>query len=1014
MKSFTRALLFSLFGMVVAVSTLRAQTVLQETKAHHWADSVYQSLTLQQRIGQLIVLRANAPYGPYEKKVGKYIRQYNLGGISFLAGDPVKQALQTNRWNLQARTPLFVAMDAEWGLAMRLKGTVRYPYPMTVAAGASDSLIYLMGKQIGIQCRRMGIHINFAPVVDVNDNPQNPVIGMRSFGENPRKVAEKAFAYAKGLEEERVLACAKHFPGHGNTSRDSHKTLPVVSDTRKALEKTALFPFRYLFHTIPPVDAVMVAHLSVPSLEKRKNLPTSLSYRVVTGLLKHQMHFQGLVITDALDMKGVSLQFRQGNGALKAFLAGNDILLTPGNVPAAVEKIAAEVKKNKKAARRLEESCKKILYYKYLSGAADRKTIDTANLPADLNLPEYHRTAATLFYRAVTVVKNDSLLPLQDTVPAKTAIVIVGDNHETAFEKTFRRYYPAKVYYLKKNAPEAEKKFVLKQLPRFDRAVFCVVNTRLSAAHRFGITQAEIDFLEKAARTIPSVLNLFASPYALNFFKHPAVFKAIVVSYQDVPETRKASAEIIAGTRTSMGKLPVSTKDFRAGTGIRLPKIRLRYGTPGEVGADTNILRQADSIALAGINMHAYPGCQILAAKNGIVFYDKAFGYQTYADTVPENENMLYDLASITKVLATTVALMKQQQDSVIDINNKISRYLPMLLYSNKKDLGFKEVLSHQAGLQDWIPFYLSTLKLHLSEKSIPTTNVLHWIRMVLGKENPDSIGPDTTLYHHNISELYTVRVAQNMYLQKDYHYHMMQQILDSPLGEKKYQYSGLGFYLFKAMTERLNEQPFDQYLYKNIYHRMGLYHLVFTPRRYFRYTMTNPTEHDTVWRMQQVWGDVHDMGAAMLGGVSGNAGLFGNAHDVAAMLQMLMDGGKYDGKQILDSAVIALFNHRYFAVDSNRRGLGFDKPLLKYMDHKSNCQSASDKSFGHSGFTGTYMWADPQNGLIYVFLSNRVFPDMNNTKLADEDIRTNIHQVFYNAFLKNPLPLVREKEKRH
>lgn len=1014
MKSFTRTLLFSLFGMVVAVSTLRAQTVLQKTKAHHWADSVYQSLTLQQRIGQLIVLRANAPYGPYEKKVGKYIRQYNLGGISFLAGDPVKQALQTNRWNLQARTPLFVAMDAEWGLAMRLKGTVRYPYQMTVAAGASDSLITLMGKQIGLQCRRMGIQINFAPVADVNNNPQNPVIGMRSFGENPKQVATEAFAYMKGLQEKGVIACAKHFPGHGDTYRDSHKTLPVVLISKKELEKTALYPFQYLFHASPPVAAVMVAHLSVPALEKKKNLPASLSHEVVTHWLKQKMGFKGLVITDALDMKGVSMQFHHGNGALKAFLAGNDILLTPNDVPAAIEKIAAEVQKNKKAARRLEESCKKILYYKYLSGAANRTPIDTAHLMADLNLPEYHRTAATLFDRAVTVVKNDKLLPLQDTLPSKTAIVIVGDNHETAFEKTFRRYYPAKVFYLKKDAPEVEKHFVLKQLSHYDRAILCVVNTRISAAHHFGITPAETDFLEKAARRTPAVLNLFASPYALDFFKHLDVFKAIVVSYQDVPETQKASAEIITGTRASLGHLPVSTRLFRAGTGLALPKIRLRYGTPQEVGADTNVLRKADSIALAGINMHAYPGCQILAAKNGIIFYDKAFGYQTYADTVPENSHMLYDLASMTKVLATTVALMKQQQDSVIDIHKKISRYLPMLLYSNKKDLGFKEVLSHQAGLQDWIPFYLSTLKLHLSEKEIPKTNVLHWIQVVIGKENPDSIGPDTTLYHHHISELYTVRVAQNMYLQKDYHYHMMQQILDSPLGEKKYQYSGLGFYLFKTMTERLNEQPFDQYLYHNIYHRMGLYHLVFTPRRYFPYTLTNPTEHDTVWRMQQVWGDVHDMGAAMLGGVSGNAGLFGDTHDVAAMLQMLLDGGRYDGKQILDSTVIALFNHRYFAADSNRRGLGFDKPLLKYLDHKSNCQSASPASFGHSGFTGTYMWADPQNGLIYVFLSNRVFPDMNNTKLADEDIRTNIHQVFYNAFLEHPLPLVREKEKRH
>ncbi len=735
-----------------------------------------------------------------------------------------------------------------------------------------------------------------------------------------------------------------------------------------------------------------------------------MSHKVVTGLLKEKMHFKGLVMTDALDMKGVSLRYNNGEAALMAFLAGNDILLTPNSIPNAVAKIKRKVLKNKKAAQRLEESCKKILVYKYLSGVSQRKSIDTAHLLADINKPEYKNTADKLFYGAVTVVKNSGhLLPLQDTVPATTAIVIVGDNHPATFEKIFRQYFPAKVYYLKKQASEQDINSVLKQLPHFDRAVFCVVNTRLSASAHFGITSGEIQFLEKAAGKTNTVLNLFASPYALNFFKNPDAFRAIIVSYQDVPQTQKASAEIITGTRAATGRLPVAAGHFPEGTGIRLPKIRLRYGTPEETGANVVMLNKIDSIALAGIKMHAYPGCQILAAKNGIIFYHKAFGYQTYADTVPEKMNYLYDLASVTKMLATTVALMKQEQDSLIDINKKLSDYLPMLRHSNKKDLGFKEVLSHQAGLQDWIPFYLSTLKLHLPEKEIPTTNVLHWIQYKLGRENPDNVGPDTTIYHHQISELYTVRVAQHLYLQKDYHYHMMQQILNSPLGEKKYQYSGLGFYLFKAMTERLNEQPFDQYLYDNIYHCMGLYHLVFTPRRYFPYTLTNPTEDDTVWRMQQVWGDVHDMGATMLGGVSGNAGLFGNAHDVAAVMQMLMDNGVYDGKRILDSAVISRFNHRYFVADSNRRGLGFDKPLLRYIDHKSNCKSASPESFGHSGFTGTYAWADPENVLVYVFLSNRVFPDMLNTKLADEDIRTNIHQLFYNAFLKKPVPLVKE-----
>ena len=977
-KSFYRSF-FSFLFLTALLSTMRlsAQNTEQLKRATRWADSVYLSLTPEQRIGQLIIARANYANRPYDTLLDKYIKKYNLGGVCFFAGSPVSQAKQTNHWNSLAQTPLFVTIDAEWGLGMRLKNTLKYPLQMTLGALARDSLIYRMGQEIGQQCRRMGVHINFAPVVDVNSNPENPIIGMRSFGQDPENVAEKAFLYMKGMEENGVIACAKHFPGHGNTYQDSHKTLPVVTARKKEIEKTALYPYRSLFKSRPPVSAVMVAHLSIPALEKRKNLPTSLSYRVVTKLLKEKMHFHGLIITDGLDMKGVTRNYAKGEVAKMAFEAGNDLLLIPGDIPASIEKIKEAVQKSKTGQKRLEESCKKILKYKYLSGAYKRAIIDTNNLLASLNRPTYKSTINRLFYSSVTVIKNDGkLLPLQDTVPAKTAIVIVGDNHLTAFETTFQQYFPARVYYLKRNAAAIERNFVLKELPKYDRAVLCIVNTNIAATKRFGIPEAEVRFVEKAAKQTKTVLNLFASPYALNFFQNPDDFTAIVVSYQEKPETLKASAEIITGTRKATGHLPVSTNHFSMGTGLYLPQIRLRYGTPQEVGANTDTLKKVDSLALAGITMKAYPGCQILAAKDGIIFYNKAFGYHTYADTIPEKTDDLYDLASLTKVLGTTLALMKLEEKGIINIDQKLSYYLPALRRSNKADLGIKEILSHQSGMEEWIPFYKSTLT---------------------------RFGPDTSLYHRHIDEEHPVRVAQNLYLRKDYHYHILQEIIDSPLGEKKYQYSGLGFYLFKTMTERLTNQPFDRFLYQNFYHPMGLHRLVFTPRKFFPLHEINPTENDTVWRQQQLWGDVHDMGAAMMGGVSGNAGLFGDAHDVAAVMQMLLNHGKYNGKQILSPMVIDIFNHRYFAADSNRRGLGFDKPLLKYIDHKSNCKSASDKSFGHSGFTGTYAWADPEKGLVYVFLSNRVFPDMHNSKLADEDIRTYIHQLFYNALIKKP-----------
>ena len=964
---------FVIFFLLIANAPLQAQKSLFR-EASRWADSVYNSLTLEKRIGQLIFARANYAYKPYDSKIDEYIKKYNLGGVTFFGGDPVKQALQTNRWNKLAKTPLFISIDAEWGLGMRLKNTLKYPLQMTLGAQHNDSLLYIMGRQVGAQCKRMGIQINFAPVVDVNSNPENPVIGMRSFGENPDSIARKAWFYAMGMQHEGIISCAKHFPGHGDTRQDSHKTLPVVRDSKKEIYKTALYPYRFLFRQDEPVSSVMVAHLSVPAYDKRKNYPATLSYPIVTKLLKKKLGFNGLIFTDALDMKGVTLHFGKEKVGLLAFKAGNDILLIPEDIPATVENIKKEVLKSKKAKRRLEESCKKVLRYKYLTGAWKRIPVDTANLLNDLNKQAYKNTIRELYNRSVTVVTNqNNILPFQDTDTTKTAVVVIGSTAKQSFESSLEKIFPVTAFRLPKKAGKKEKENVLRQLPYFKNVIVLFVNTNISAYRSFGIEKEDVRFAERAARQSNVVLNLYASPYALGFFKNLNGFSAVVVSYQDKPGAQRATAEVITGQRETHSTLPVSTAGFKTGTGHIIKKTRLRYGTPGEVDANEAILRKVDSIALKGIEMKAYPGCQILAAKDGIIFYNKAFGYHTYANLIPEKEQDLYDLASLTKVMATTPVLMKLTREGKIDIDGKLSDYLPMLRGSNKEKMHFKEILSHQAGLQDWIPFYKETI---LPDGSL-----------------------DPEVFNNRISETYNTRVAQNLYINKDYHFKMYKEIVESPVADTTaYVYSDLGFYLFKLMTEQLTSEPFDKYFYKNFTRKMGLGRLVYNPRNYFPLKSINPTENDTLFRKQLLTGDVHDQGAAMLGGVSGHAGMFGNAYDVASVMQMYLDGGRYNGRQILDKETIDLFNRRYFVADSNRRGLGFDKPLLRYEEHRTNCKSVSDSSFGHSGFTGTYCWADPENGLVYVFLSNRVHPDMYNPVLMDEDIRTNIHQLFYDA----------------
>lgn len=954
---------FAIFFLLIGLPG-NSQNISADGK--HWVDSVYNSLSLNERIAQMIFVRANQPNQPYFTKVDTLISKYNVGGIVFFASDPVSQAKQTNYWNSLAKTPLFISIDGEWGLGMRLSNTVKYPLQMTLGAISDNNMIYLMGQQIGDQCKRMGIHINFAPDVDVNSDPRNPVIGMRSFGQNPALVAEKGYYYMAGLQNKGVVACAKHFPGHGNTYTDSHKDLPEVNSSLNTLKKNDLLPFNYLIDK--GVSSVMIAHLSVPALDSSKNLPTTLSYDVVTNLLKKNMGFKGLIITDALDMHGVTKYYGKGEVAMKALEAGNDILLIPDDVEASIISIRNAVKNNEISESRIEESCKKVLGYKYSSGAYLGEVIETENLVADLNIPVYQETADKMLAGAITVLKNEgNILPLKDTV--NTALLILGTTTTQKIAFPFKQK-GINVYYLDHNAKKRVVKKVMKKLEDYDNVVVSIVNTNILAHRKFKISDQDIEMVNDLAADKNVILNILASPYAVAFFDCD-LLKSIVVASQDKPASQLASAKAILSVLNNYGKLPVDAGIYKAGFGLNLYGTELFPEKPQNIGIQIDKLRKVDSIALNGIEVGAYPGCQIIAAKDGAVFYNKSFGYHTYDSVISVDNNDVYDIASLTKILATSASIMKLVDEGKIDINGKLSDYLLMLKGSDKENLEFMEVLAHQSGLLNWIPYYRSTIS--------------------------DS-GWNTSIYNNEITEDFPQRVAENMYIVDNYERVILDSIINSPFQDSSYHYSGLGFYLMKKIVEDLSNSDYDDFVYDNFYNQLKLDNLKYNPRKYFNINDIVPTENDTVFRKQLLCGDVHDQGAALLGGVSGNAGLFGNAYDVAVMMQMFMNGGKYGDTEYLKEETVDFFTDYHFAADSNRRGLGFDKPLLVYEDHMNNCKDASPVSFGHSGFTGTYAWADPENGLIYVFLSNRVCPDMTNTKLMELDIRTNIHQLFYEA----------------
>jgi len=937
-----------------------------------WVDSVFNSLTPEQRLGQLFMVAVYSNKDlKHVKEIKELITKYNIGGLIWMQGGPLRQGALANYFQSVATTPLLYGVDGEWGLAMRLDSTPRYPKQMTLGAIQNDSLIYKMGRQIAQECKRLGIHVNFAPVADVNNNPLNPVIGVRSFGENKFKVAKKAAMYMQGLQDERVMASGKHFPGHGDTDSDSHKTLPYLTHSRERLDSLELYPFRYLFER--GLSSIMVAHLNVPALDTTKNLPSTLSPLIVNDLLKNKLGFKGLVFTDALNMKGVANSAAPGLVDAKALLAGNDVLLFSEDVPKAITEIKKAIDEKKISQQEIDERCKKILRAKYWCGLNAKQQVVTRNLYNDLNSAKSEAMNTTLAEAAVTLLKNDKhFLPLHITDTLRIVEVSFGVQEENTLYTTLNRLVKAEHVGLSHTATPAEIDSAFKKINKAHVLVLQVNKATLKADNNYGIGAQTIRLLDSLSTLKPSILVMMSSPYLLNKLPSVSNYKAIIMAYEYMPSLMKASANVMLGLSPGTnGKLPVSTVYFKEGSGIDLPG-----GSAQKLKALRDELQKkkfasVDSIALAGIADKAYPGCEIVAMKDGEVVYQRSFGAYTYnSDAKKVSDGTIYDLASVTKVAATSLALMKLASEGKFDYTKTLGYYLPELKGSNKDSLKIEDVLSHQAGLPAWIPFYLRTL----NKKG----------------------GYKKEIYSKAKSKEYPVQVADHLYIISSYRDSIYQRIINSKLETPgKYVYSDLGYYFMQRIIERQSKQTLDTYV-KDLYAKMGL-SLTFLPLNYFSKIQIAPTEDDKTFRKQVVQGYVHDPGAAMQGGVAGHAGLFGTALDLAKLMQMYMNYGTLNGVRILDEKVVREFTGCHFC-PGNRRGLCFDKPEPDPKRESPVTSECSSRSFGHSGFTGTFVWADPDNELIFVFLSNRVYPDAEPNKLAKSGIRGKIHKAFYEA----------------
>lgn len=987
-------LLFCLLGLKM---TSQVEPTLfrkaNKAKMNHWVDSIYRTMTEDERIGQLFMVIAEPKSDAANiQKIEGYITNQKVGGVLFHKGNPLTQAEVTNQLQKISRVPLFIALDGEWGLSMRLSETTRFPKNMMLGAIEDLRLIEAYGAEVGRQCREMGIHINFAPTIDVNSNTDNPVIGLRSFGEAPDAVSEKGVAYARGLESTGIFSVAKHFPGHGDTSNDSHHTLPVLRRSIKEMDRIELSPFRHYIQA--GFAGIMTAHLYVPALDKRERRAASMSDAIVTDLLQKKDGFQGLCFTDALAMKGAEHN-KQESPSVLALKAGNDIALAPNKLAKEIEAVKAAIIDGTLCKEVIASKCKKVLSYKYIAGLSHDRPIKIEGLSERLNSTHATWLAARLNEEAITLLKNESdYLPLKQLEKKKIALLSIGDTYDEEFQSTLGKYDTIDHYRITLSTKEAEIETIVRDLEKYDVIICGVYTVRIN----------EHPALAKLAARKDWIYVFFTLPYFCKEYKVSIKHaKAVVMAYEGTPFAQEYAAQAIFGGIPTKGKLAVTIPGlFYAGTGIFTEKTRLGYHLPEEVGMDAARLAEIDDIVKEGLRKEAYPGCQVLVAKNGTIIYDKSFGYYDYQRKQKVTSHSVYDLASVSKATGTLLAVMKTYDDRLITLNGLVSSYIPSLRETNKVHLTIEELLYHQSGIVPSIPFYMKAIdeKSYTGKLYSRTQSVTHPVRI----DAHTYARNDFKFLPHLVSKTkkpgFTAEIAKHLYVHDSFKDIIMQEIKESKLGERgKYRYSCVNFILLKMVVEQQTGQPMDKLLQTHFFDRLGACTTTYNPLHKMDTMVIVPTENDEFIRRQLLRGYVHDEAAAFQGGVSGNAGLFSNAGDLAKLLQLYLNGGTYGGESYLSTETCKLFTQS--KSPTCRRGLGFDKPDTGNPEASPCGTSAPASVYGHTGYTGTAFWVDPDNQLIYIFLSNRVHPTRSNGKLSSLEIRTRIQDAIYRAIKK-------------
>lgn len=948
-------------------------------KNSKWVDSIMANLSPDERIAQLFMVPAFSNKGTdHKKEILDQVKKYKIGGLIFMQGDPKSQLELMNDYQLASETPLIGAIDAEWGLGMRLENSISYPYQMALGAIQGEELIYEMGVEIARQIKRSGLHINFGPVVDVNNNPQNPVINYRSFGEDKENVTKKGIAYTKGMQSQKLLATAKHFPGHGDTDTDSHLALPQINHPFERLDELEMYPFKELINA--GIGGVMVAHLDIPALDST-NTPSTLSKPIITGILKERLGFKGLIVTDAMNMKGVAEGNEPGVVDKEAILAGNDLLEFSEDVPKAIAEIKKAIKNGLISQKEIDERCRKILAVKQWVGLDNYEALPVENVEKEVNGAGSKWLNRQLVEASLTLLKNEnSLLPLKHLDTLKIASVSIGASKETKFQQALNLYTQVENFQLKRDAQEGDIVQLNEKLKEFNIVIVGLHDFSIRPRNELDLTEAVRNFILENSSKTNIIFSLFKNPYVINSLDNIENADVLIETYQDSDLTQELAAQLIFGGIGASGKLPVSIGEkFKAGEGLEIKGgMRFKYTVPEDANMNSRKLGKGiDSLMHQAMSAKAIPGGVVLVAKDQKIVFHKAYGFHEYSDTIKVDKTDLYDLASVSKISTALPAIMKLYDEGKFDLEAGIDDYLPYFRNSNKTEASFRQIFTHQARFKPWIPYWKNTLRNNGSFK---------W-----------------NTFKKDSSARYSIHVSDNLWLHRNYRKKMFKAIKNSPLEqEAKYKYSGLLFYLLPDIVETISQEDYLKYINDNFYKKLGATTVTYNPAQKFDLNRIVPTENDFNFRKERIHGNVHDEGAIMMGGVSANAGLFANANDLAKLMQMYLNMGEYGGVRYIEEATLQEFTKTQFPENENHRAIAFDKPYLEYKGEDSNtAKDASSDSFGHTGFTGTMVWMDPKEDLLYIFLSNRVLPTRANTRLYKLNTRTEIQQVIYDAIKK-------------